>query len=151
MERRSTRPKVAWAGVAIVCLAVLGFVYTVDSASFDGTRWEVATAATRQGFTPTQVGGGFEWLGYHRQHGPQYRWEGAAKSAQQLGFAPPCVTVVINPPHPNGKKVVASATSSAISRKDVLIVARRNGRPCGPGKGAPADDDSKPIAHATHP
>jgi hypothetical protein len=151
LERRTARPKVAWAGVAIVCLALLGFAYTVDSASFDGTRWEVAQAATRQGYTPTQVGGGFEWLGYHREHGPQYRWEGAAKNTAMLGFAPPCITVVINPPNVNGKKVVASATSSAISREDVVIVARRNGRPCSTGRGAPGDESDKPIAHATNP
>jgi hypothetical protein len=59
--------------------------------------------------------------------------------------------VVINPPHVNGKRVVASATSSAISREDVVIVARRNGRPCSTGRGAPGDESDKTIAGAPRP
>jgi hypothetical protein len=127
-SERSPRPRKVWAGVAIVLLAVLGLVYTVDSASFDGTRWKVAEAAVREGYQPIQVGGGFEWLGYHREHGPQFRWEGG-RNVKKLPFVAPCVTVVINPPDP-GKNVVASARSSAISRSTVTIVARRNHRPC---------------------
>lgn len=146
---RAPRNRKIWAGVAIVLLAALGLAYTVDSASFDGTRWKVAEAAVKKGYQPIQVGGGFEWLGFHRQHGPQFRWEGG-KNVKKLPFVAPCVTVVINPPDP-GRKVVASATSSAISRSSVKIVARRNHRPCiaQKGKGAPAPDDSStPIAKA---
>ncbi len=147
-SERSPRPRKVWAGIAIVLLALLGLAYTVDSASFDGTRWKVAEAAVRKGYEPVQVGGGFEWLGYHRQHGPQFRWEGAKKNVNKLPFAAPCITVVINPPHPK-RGVVASAESSAISRGPVAIVAHRNKRPCVAqhGKGAPApDDNSSPIA-----
>jgi hypothetical protein len=143
--RHSVRPRQAWAGVAIAGIAMLGLVYTVDSASFDGTRWKVAEMAVDAGYTPTQVGGGFEWLGYHREHGPRYRWEGRKKGTDVLGFAPPCLTVVINPRNPD-RPSVARATSSAISREDVVIVARRNARPCLEGRGAPADDDTTPIA-----
>jgi hypothetical protein len=148
-SERAPRSRKVWAGVAIVLLAALGLAYTVDSASFDGTRWKVAEAAVKQGYQPIQVGGGFEWLGYHRQHGPEFRWEGG-KNVKKLPFVAPCVTVVINPPDP-GRNVVASATSSAISRPSVKIVARRNHRPCvtQKGKGAPAPDDSStPIAKA---
>ncbi len=35
---------------ALVALGLVGLLYTVDSASFDGTRWKVATAATRAGW-----------------------------------------------------------------------------------------------------
>ena len=85
--RGAQRRGASWAGVAVVLLAVLGFAYTADSASFDATRWKVAEAVVRQGYKPMQVGGGFEWLGWHRQYGPQFRWEGAKINAEKLGFA----------------------------------------------------------------
>jgi hypothetical protein len=145
--RHSVRPRQVWAGVAIAGIALLGLVYSVDSASFDGTRWEVAKLATQKGYSPTQVGGGFEWLGYHREHGPSYRWggEGGEVNPNRLPYSPPCVTVIINPPHPE-RGYVAAGTAYSPFVGDVAIVARRNARPCLEGRGAPADDDSTPIA-----
>lgn len=128
--------RTVWAGVALVLLAVLGVCFTADSASFDGTRWKVAQAATRQGFEPTQVSGGFEWLGYHRQHGPAFRWEDAKGNITKLDFPLPCVTVVMNPPKGGKRPIVAQAWSSALSRESVRIVAYRNQRTCTKGKAA---------------
>lgn len=131
------RPRGAWAGVAIVVLAVLGLAYTVDSASFDGTRWKVAEATVRAGYEPAQIGGGFEWLGYHREHGP--RFVGQTSEAQRFEenpFARPCVTITINPRHID-RPLVASATTSAFSRKSARIVAIRNQRPCIGADGKP--------------
>ncbi len=129
----ATKPRVIWAGVAVGLLAVLGVCFTAESASFDATRWQVAEAATRAGYTPIQVGGGFEWLGWHREYGPQFRWEGAKVNVEKLGFALPCITLVINPPGPSAR-VVARAKSSALSRRSVWIVAHRNKQPCLTGK-----------------
>src|SRR5262249_54885993 len=36
------RARIAAAGVALAGIALLGLVYTMDSASFDGTRWRVS-------------------------------------------------------------------------------------------------------------
>jgi hypothetical protein len=120
----------------MMLLAILGLAFTADSASFDATRWKVAQLAVDRGYGPVQVGGGFEWLGYHRQYGPQFRWEGAKINVGKLGFALPCVTLVINPPPAaaRGSKVVAKMESKALSRDPVMIVARRNKQPCLTGK-----------------
>ena len=66
-------------------------------ASFDGTRWKVAEMATEQGYDPIQVGGGFEWLGYHREHGPLYGSEFGKVTGDRraAAFAPPCVVGLI--------------------------------------------------------
>jgi hypothetical protein len=51
---------------ALTCaaLAIFGLVYAANSASFDGAKWEVATAAAeRVGID--DVDGGFEWMNYH--------------------------------------------------------------------------------------
>ncbi len=134
--RTTTRTRDVWAGVAMMLLAILGLAYTADSASFDATRWKVAQMAVDRGYGPIQVGGGFEWLGYHRQYGPQFRWEGAKVNVAKLGFALPCVTLVINPPPAaaRGNRVVAKMESKALSRDPVMIVARRNKQPCRSGK-----------------
>ena len=50
--------------VALVGLAALGLVYTVNSASFDGTRWKVAGAVAGK-VGARSVDGGFEWVNYH--------------------------------------------------------------------------------------
>lgn len=77
---RATRPSteaVGWrrvdvvaAGVALVLLGGVGLVYTVDSAAYDGARWDVAATATRRGLAPLQIDGGFEWDSYHLGFAP---------------------------------------------------------------------------------
>ncbi len=131
---RSAPQRRVWAGVTIALLAVLGFAYTVDSASFDGTRWNVSQMATEAGYKPLQVGGGFEWLSYHREHGPLYRWDFAKDRPVQLKrYSPPCVSVLINPKNKN-KRVVARAKTSGFTHDAVTIVAVRNHHRCGSGK-----------------
>ena len=118
----------------IALMAVLGLAYTIDSASFDGTRWEVSQMATDAGYKPLQVGGGFEWLSYHRAHGPLYRWDFAKDRPVQLKtYTPPCVNVLINPKN-TSKRVVASANMTGLFHRSTPIVAVRNRRPCGDGK-----------------
>lgn len=131
---RTAQPRRLWAGVAIVLLAVLGLAYTVESASFDGTRWKVSEMATKAGYRPLQVGGGFEWLSYHREHGPLYRWDFAKDRPVKLKrYATPCVSVLINPDR-RSKRIVAAMDSSAISRSSVPVVAVRNRHACTKGK-----------------
>jgi hypothetical protein len=133
---RSAAPRRIGAGVMITLLAVLGLAYTVDSASFDGTRWKVSEMATDAGYKPLQVGGGLEWLSYHREHGPLYRWDFAKDRPVQLKtYTPPCVSVLINPTK-RSKRIVAAANMSGLTHGSVPIVAVRNRRPCGNGKAA---------------
>ncbi|MGZ4801154.1 MAG: hypothetical protein ACXV9P_00985 [Acidimicrobiia bacterium] len=140
------RARTVWAGVAFALLAILGLCYATDSASFDGTRWKLAEMVTKKGYTPTQVGGGFEWLGYHRQHSRTFQRDGEEGRINRT-FAAPCVTVLINPaPSRIRGQIVAEAESGALSRKPVRIVAFRNKQPCVKGRGAPSDDNSTPIA-----
>ncbi len=80
------------AACALAIIACIGLVFSVDSASFDGTRWRVATAATRRGWSPEQVDGGFEWNKFHAPRTPRRS-------------RPYCVTVRLQPrpdvdPHP---------------------------------------------------
>jgi hypothetical protein len=109
---------------------VLGVSYTADSASFDGSRWKVSEMATEAGYKPLQIGGGFEWLSYHREHGPLYRWDFAKDRPVKLKrYASPCVNVLINPRN-RSRRIVAEVESSALSRSSVPVVAIRNRRPC---------------------
>ncbi len=106
---RSAPSRRVWAGVMIALIAVLGWRTPIDSASFDGTRWKVSQMATDAGYKPLQVGGGFEWLSYHRAHGPLYRWDFAKDRPVQLKrYTPPCVNVLVNPKN-TSKRVVAAA------------------------------------------
>jgi hypothetical protein len=124
---RDVRLRRRGAFVAIVLLACIGFAYTAESASFDGTRWKLAELVVRRGYTPTQISGGAEWLGYHRQHGPVL--DSDASGSSKGTFASPCVTVLINPTNP-GRRVIASLDSTAPTRRPTPIVARRNKKPC---------------------
>jgi hypothetical protein len=125
------RSRVVGAGIAIVLLAVVGLVYTADSASFDGTRWKLDEAVVGKGYAPTEIAGGAEWLGYHRQHGPVVKTSDSRTQSTDQRFALPCVTVVVNPPHP-GRRKIAEADSKLFFRDPVRIIAHRNHRPCKP-------------------
>ncbi len=116
------------AGVgALAVLTSLSLLYTVDSASFDGVRWHVATEATRQGWHPKQVGGNFEWINYFS----------ASPGSLARRRARICVVVVLRP---NGGRrlvasgrVVASGTYRPPFHDSVAVVAVRNGVLCWPG------------------
>jgi hypothetical protein len=114
--------------VAVVLLAFIGLAYSAESASFDGTRWKLAEIVERKGYAPTQIGGGAEWLGYHRQHGPVF--DADPKANGRGRFPKPCVSILIDPRDP-GSREIARLDSPALTRKPMPIVALRNGTiPC---------------------
>jgi hypothetical protein len=132
----TVRPRRIGAAIAIALMFVLGLAYTSDSASFDGARWEVSELATKAGYKPLQVGGGFEWLSYHREHGPLYRWDFAKDRPVKLKrYSTPCVNVLINP-LARSRRIVAEVESGALTRADVPVVAIRNRQPCVQGRRA---------------
>jgi hypothetical protein len=130
----SIRPKAQQftTAAAFVAVALVGFAFTTESASFDGARWRVATAATRRGWPAQQVNGGFEWLNYHRQDKlDPARSRRSAPSSDFAGIQTICVTVHINPTHVAGR-VVAVTTSDAPTRATARLVAFRTRVSCRP-------------------
>jgi hypothetical protein len=127
VDGASTRLRLVLAGVALAVLMGVGAVYALDSASYDGTRWRVAVAATRDGWTPRQIRGGFEWTNFYAR-GPHGSNRGPA----------PCVTVIVDPP--GGRRdlfVVKEYRSPLVD--PVLIGAvqtRKACRPAGRGQAA---------------
>lgn len=61
----SARPRRTGAVVALVALGAFGLVYDANSASYDGSRWDVAATAVRAVGDSARVDGGFEWVDYH--------------------------------------------------------------------------------------
>jgi hypothetical protein len=123
--------------LAFALLATVGLVYTVDSASFDATRWHLAEKVQRMGYPPKSIEGGFEWLGYHRERDIRRGHLYGAQSG-------PCIVLRINPPR-GGRKVVASAESTAISRGSATIVAERTRFPCAMSPKATANAPTTPT------
>jgi hypothetical protein len=104
--------------------------FTIDSAAFDGTRWKVAVAATRAGFTRHEINGGFEWVNFYRgthvprivvgaKDGPR-----AAPTTQTSEF---CASVAVNPKR-DDRKILATRSYAVFARPDARIVALRNHR-----------------------
>jgi hypothetical protein len=114
------------AGVALAGIALLGLVYTMDSASFDGTRWRVSEAVTREGYRANQINGGFEWLNYYRGHMKPRTITGTGAAVETGSF---CVNVYVNPPHIDGK-TVAVGEYTLPTRHAAKIIAIRNKKPC---------------------
>jgi hypothetical protein len=110
--------------VALVLLAVVGFAFTADSASFDGARWRAAEAATRRGWAVDQVNGGFEWVNYHRG-------DKVEAGRRDPHGTPLCVTVQVDPRRIR-TRVVAVVHSDAPTRASVPVIALRTPRPCRP-------------------
>lgn len=124
-------PGVRWAAAgALVGLAAVGLAFTVDSAAFDGTRWNVAVAATRKGFTRHEINGGFEWVNFYRgSHAPRIV-VGVKDGPRRAPTTRPsefCVTVAVNP-LPDGRTILATRRYAVFTRPDALIVALRNHR-----------------------
>jgi hypothetical protein len=113
------------AAAALAGLGAVGLVFCVDSASFDGTRWAVATAATSAGWTPDQIRGGFEWINYHA----------GDATPRELRRRPFCVNVIINPSAKKlaSREVVARANYESPLTGPVLIAAFRTPLPCDHG------------------
>lgn len=116
--------------VALVGVALVGLVFTIDSASFDGTRWKVAVAATHRGYARRQINGGFEWVNFYRgAHRP--RIVVGVKSGHTLkpgGVAPVsefCVSVVVNPKADDRPAILERAYESPLHAA-ARIVALKN-------------------------
>ncbi len=128
-RQMSWRPAVA----VLVITSALGMLYTVDSASFDGVRWGVASDATRAGWHPKQVGGNFEWINYFS----------ASPGSLARRRARICVVVVLRengqgpmtaaPPITDIAGTEIRGTYRPPFRDPVDVVAVRNRRPCWPG------------------
>lgn len=119
---------------AFVAVAFVGFAFATESASFDGARWRVATAATRRGWPAQQVNGGFEWLNYQREDKlDPALGRGASANTDRAGIRTICVTVHINPSHVEGR-VIATTKSDAPTRATARLVAFRTGVSCRPGQ-----------------
>ena len=121
---RRARPDPRWwvaAGTTLVLVGAVGLAFTIDSASFDGARWRAAERATRAGWRPGQIAGGFEWVDYHART--------KVGRGDRPGDRRACVTVHVEP-HVDRRLVVAAATSSAATRRTMRIVAYRTDAPC---------------------
>ncbi len=114
-------------GAALVLLAAVGLVFTVDAASFDGTRWRVAVAASHQGFARREINGGFEWVNFYRGSRVPHIVVGAAdgRSIPKTKVADYCVSLYVDPV-PDTRRVVASRPYTGLTRSDAKIVALRN-------------------------
>ena len=123
---RTPRARAALGVTTLVGLGLVGLLFTVDSASFDGTRWKVAVAATREGWSARQIRGGFEWTNFHER-------------GKKRDRVPACVTVIVN--HRggvHGPKVVAYRFYRPPFNDPVPVVALRNARACTPARRATA-------------
>jgi 4-amino-4-deoxy-L-arabinose transferase-like glycosyltransferase len=125
-EPSHRRARIVAAGVALAGIALLGLVYTMDSASFDGTRWRVSEAVTRQGYGANQIDGGFEWLNYYRGHMKPRTITSTGAAVETSSF---CVNVYVNPPHIEGKTIFVGEYTLP-TRHAAKIIAIRNNKPC---------------------
>ena len=125
---RRSHPVLLPSGLATLALLMaLSLLYTVDSASFDGVRWHVASEATRLGWHPKQVGGNFEWINY-------FSAEPGTLARRRARI---CVVVVLRPA--GRRQLVAEGREIASGKyrppfhDSVDVVAVRNARLCWPG------------------
>ncbi len=117
-------------GVGAVVLALVtavGVAFTVDAASFDGTRWRVAVAASQLGYARNEINGGFEWVNYYRgARLPRIVVGGnGAHGVPTAKVADFCVSVYVDP-LPDRGRVLVSRRYSNLSRSDARMVALRN-------------------------
>jgi hypothetical protein len=128
----------------LVGVTLLGFAYTAESASFDGTRWDLANAVVARGYSPLQVHAGYEWEGWFRGKGPLTAATVSERQTLRAAyFRGMCVTITIAPEH-IPKDAIAIERSSAPTRRSATIVAEPNSRSCAipPGLGTLGE---KPI------
>jgi hypothetical protein len=124
---------------ALVVLGGVGLAYATDSASFDGTRWEVDRAVARLGWKPTRIYGGFEWISWHQKVGPPQGDTQAERIRRRARYlAPFCVDVVINPGPERTRAAIARGVVRGLGHDDEPIVAVRNAKRCRGGFTPPA-------------
>lgn len=134
IEARAREAAIAPAGrvmgaVALAVVAAVGIAFTVDAASFDGTRWRVAVAVAHQGYARREINGGFEWVNYYRGTRVPRIVVGSngAHGVPKTKVSDFCVSVYVDP-LPDGRRVMVSRPYSNLTRSDARIVALRN--PC---------------------
>ena len=128
---RARVPAALGPAFALVLIASFGLVLSTDSASFDATRWRVASLATNRGYTPLQINGGFEWVAYHRRRGPRLGQTPAqATRLHQIWLRGLCVDVIVNPPPHLAKNAIVRSEMHGLGHGPVLIAAVPNRRPC---------------------
>jgi uncharacterized membrane protein YuzA (DUF378 family) len=126
---RSVAPRIPTL-IALAAITLIGFAYTAESASFDGTRWKLAETVVARGYSPLQIHAGYEWEGWFHGRGPLT--SDSVSERQQLRaayFQGMCVTISISPKR-LPKDPIAVATSNAPTRRPATIVAARNTRSC---------------------
>ena len=116
--------------VALVGVALVGLVFTIDSASFDGTRWKVAVAATHRGYARRQINGGFEWVNFYRgTHRPRIVVGAKAGHRARRGSVAPvsefCVSVVVDP-KADDRPVILERSYTSPLHAAARIVALKN-------------------------
>ncbi len=141
-RRRAGRYTVATA-LALVVLGGIGLAYATDSASFDGTRWRLDRAVARQGWAPTRIYGGFEWISWHQKVGPPQGDTVAERIKLRARYlAPFCIDVVINPGRVKSRAAIARDVVHGLGHSAEPIVAVRNDKPCRGGFTPPATHPS---------
>jgi hypothetical protein len=101
---------------AFVVVSAFGAVYGATSASFDGTKWDVARAAAAHANDPRLVDGGFEWNNWHART-VEYRFA-AHPRATCIGLA------VEGRPSSADRTVVSASQVWTPDGADLWIVAR---------------------------
>ena len=118
------------AGVAMstALLIALGFVYTDESASYDGARWRVAVEVTQQDFAVSDIDAGYEWVGFRLDRSPPFRLIGkpeayrkAIKNRYLKGL---CITVVVSD-RERPETTIAEAVSNGLLRDPVTLYAKQ--------------------------
>jgi len=135
----NARWTVAASVVALVVLGGVGLAYATDSASFDGTRWRVDEAVARQGWKPTRIYGGFEWISWHQRVGPPQGDTQAERIRLRARYlAPFCIDVVINPGAARRRAAIARGVVHGLGHAPEPMVAVPNGKRCPGGFTKPA-------------
>ncbi len=119
--------------VALILFGGVGLLFGTDSAAFDGARWRVDEATVHRGYSSAALDGGFEWIGFHRQHGPPTEPDPTAAERRRLKaayFRGLCVDVVVNPRARVARRAIARATMGGLGHRAVTIVSVRNSRRC---------------------
>ena len=113
---------------AMTALVAVGWIYTDESASYDGARWKAGVGALRAGYTVADINAGYEWVGFRLDRSPPFRLitkpEAFRRATAKRYLNGLCVSVVISD-SATPKNVVAQATSNGIWRDPVTVYARR--------------------------
>ena len=118
--------------VALVLIALLGLEFSIDSARYDATRWQVGLATVAAGYPPRDLDGGFEWDYWHEGYAtPIFNTVAERRRYRRRFLAGRCVAIAIDPRRlPPTDRLVAKRRYTSPLRQPVWIVAQRNDKPC---------------------